>query len=260
MIWRRDLWKVVAFAAAFVLFGRLRALADHTGIPVQFRYPIDFDHWLFPGSDPVVWLQQHLGQRDRLDMLDFLLVGVYVTYFVVPPAIALLLWWFRSRDFVSYSLSIIITLYTGLAINFLIPTAPPWLAARDGYLPPLTRLVAAVLNHVVPGIFNTGDTVAGPNDVAAMPSLHLAVVCIVAFYLASRLRYGFVLGGFYILAMSFALIYLGEHYLSDILVGFIVAAFSWWIAHWVTRRWVPRVHDRRNKRTMRQEEAYYLLT
>jgi len=243
MIWRRDLWKIAAFAAAFELFARLRALADQTGIPVKFRYPIDFDHWLFPGSDPVVWLQRHLGQGSRLDLLDFLLVGVYASYFVVPPAIALILWLRRSRDFVPYALSIIVTLYLGLVINFLVPTAPPWMAAKYGYLPPLTRLVASVLNHFIPGIFNAGDTVAGPNDVAAMPSLHFAVICIIAFYVTTRLRYGFVIGVGYILAMSFALIYLGEHYLSDVLVGFIVAACAWWVAHWILRHW----HDRNVK-------------
>jgi membrane-associated phospholipid phosphatase len=255
MNWRRDLWKFVAFAAAFALFGRLRALADQTGIPVQFRYPIDFDHWLFAGSDPVVWLQRHLGQGSRLDLLDFVLVGVYVTYFVVPPAIALLLWWRRSRDFVPYSLSIIVTLYLGLVINFLVPTAPPWMAAEAGYLPPLTRLVAAVLNHFVQGIFNTGDSVAGPNDVAAMPSLHFAVICIVAFYLAMRLRYGVVLGVCYMLAMGFALVYLGEHYVSDILVGLLVAALAWWLAHWFLRYWSDRSCARRQSNALRQRQT-----
>ena len=124
-----------------------------------------------------------------------MLVGVYLTYFVVPPAIGLLLWLRRSPGFVPYTFSIIVTLCIGLVINFLVPTAPPWLAADAGYLPPLRRLVAEVLNHVVPGSFATGDSVGGPNDVAAMPSLHFAIICIVAFLLATRLRYGAVIGG-----------------------------------------------------------------
>ncbi|HVB64118.1 MAG TPA: phosphatase PAP2 family protein [Nitrolancea sp.] len=255
MIWRRDFLKFVAFAAAFVLFGRLRGLADEKGTPVQFRYAIDFDHWLFAGNDPVVWLQRHLGQRSRLDLLDFVLVGVYLTYFVVPPAIGLLLWWRRSPGFVPYTFSIIVTLYIGLLINFLVPTAPPWLAADAGYLPPLRRLVAEVLNHVVQGSFATGDSVGGPNDVAAMPSLHFAIICIVAFFLATRLRYGAVIGGCYMLAMSSALVYLGEHYLSDILAGFLVAALSWWLAHWFARLWSARARARQQTNATRQRQT-----
>jgi len=53
--------------------------------------------------------------------------------------------------------------------------------------------------------------------------------------------------------MSFALIYLGEHYLSDILVGFAVAALSWWFAHRFTKYWSTRAWARRQTSTMHQQ-------
>lgn len=232
MIRGRSIWSLLAFIAGFFLFARIRSYGDNTSIPIRYRYPVNIDHWLFNGQDPVTWLQNRLGQTSRLDALDYLLVVVYISYFVIPPATVLLLWWFRSRGFPLLALAIMATLYLGLAINFLVPTAPPWLAAERGLLAEMPRVVPRALNSIVPGIFKTGDNVGGANDVAAMPSLHIAIVAIISFYFMTRGRIGVALGVLYILAMSFALVYLGEHYFSDIVVGIAVALVSW-----VTVRW-----------------------
>ena len=240
MIKGRSLWTPVAFVAAFLLFARLRSYADNTGIAVRYRYPIEVDRWLFGGHDPVLWLQSHLGQRGGIGVADYLLVIVYVSYFVIPLATAILLWWIRSRSFSLFALSVIVTFYAGLVINFLVPTAPPWLAAQHGYMTDFPRLVPEVLNHIVPGIFRAGNNSAGPNDVAAMPSLHIGIVSVVSFYFMTRGRLGRWLGVIYILAMSFALVDLGEHYVTDIVAGILVALASWLAVRWALGRWYQR--------------------
>jgi membrane-associated phospholipid phosphatase len=104
----------------------------------------------------------------------------------------------------------------------------------------MPRVVPRALNSIVPGIFNTGDNVGGANDVAAMPSLHIAIVAIISFYFMTRGRVGVALGVFYILAMSFALVYLGEHYFFDIVVGIAVALVSWVAVRWALIYWYRR--------------------
>lgn len=240
MVNGRSIKGLAAFVAAFFLFARLRSYADNTGVPIRYRYPVRFDRWLFGGNDPVTWLQSHLGQTNHLGAIDYLLVLVYISYFVVPPATVALLWWTRSRAFPAFALTIVCTLYVGLAINFIVPTAPPWLAAEHGYLTYFPRLVPRVLNHVMPGIFKLGDNTAGPNDVAAMPSLHIGIVSVVAFYLMTRGRLGVVVGSLYIVAMSFALVFLGEHYMTDIAAGILVALTCWLAVRWTLSHWYWR--------------------
>jgi membrane-associated phospholipid phosphatase len=240
MIKGRSIWSLLAFIVGFFVFARIRSYGDNTGIPIRIRYPVSIDHWLFNGQDPVTWLQHRLGQTNQLDALDYFLVIVYISYFVVPPATVLLLWWFRSRNFPLVGLAIMATLYLGLAINFIVPTAPPWIAAEHGLLAEIPRIVPRVLNSIVPGIFKTGDNVGGANDVAAMPSLHIAVVTVISYYFMTRGRVGIVLGVLYILAMSFALVYLGEHYFSDIVAGIGVALVSWVAVKWALIYWNRR--------------------
>lgn len=256
MIKGRSIWTLGGFVLAFIIFARLRAYADNTGIPIRYVYPVRVDRWLFHGTDPVIWLQSHLGQTNQFNVTDYLLVVVYISYFVVPPAVAVLLWWYRSRAFPLFTLSVIVTLYVGLAINFLVPTAPPWLAAEIGFIPAFTRLVPAVLNHIVPGIFSTGDKAAGANDVAAMPSLHIGIVAVVSFYFMTRGRIGIALGVFYTLAMSFALVYLGEHYVTDIVVGIAVALLSWLVVRWALARYFqPAVAEVDRQRRVERNTA-----
>ena len=236
MIRGRPIWTLGAFVVAFLIFARIRSYGDNTGIPIRFAYPVRIDRWIFNGVDPVTWLHDHLGQTSHLNALDYVLVVVYISYFVIPPATAVLLWWFRSRWFPYFTLAIVVTLYVGVAINFLVPTAPPWMASQQGYMPDFQRLVPKLLNHVVPGIFNTGDKTAGPNDVAAMPSLHIAIVAVTSFYFMTTGKVGKILGVFYICAMGFALVYLGEHYVTDIVAGFLIALISWLAVSWALNR------------------------
>ncbi len=237
----RPIWSLLAYVVGFFVFARLRGYADNTGLPIHYRYPVQVDHWLFNGHDPVLWLQDRLGQTSHINALDYAVVIVYISYFVIPPATVVLLWWFRSRGFPMLALSILVTLYIGLLINFLVPTAPPWMAASRGLMAAdFPRLVPKVLNSIVPGIFGTGDSVGGANDVAAMPSLHIGIVAAVSFYFMSRGRIGKVLGIFYILAMSFTLVYLGEHYFLDIVAGVAVAAVSWLAVRWGLLLWSRR--------------------
>jgi membrane-associated phospholipid phosphatase len=106
------------------------------------------------------------------------------------------------------------------------------------------------------------DLFAEPNAKAAMPSLHFAgafIVVIVATILRSKRLAAGALA--YSTLLSFALMYLGEHYFADILVGGLVALASAFIvetalgngpgARWALRaqRWIVGSVRRRAART-----------
>ena len=85
-------------------------------------------------------------------------------------------------------------------------------------------------NGVDPSIYERGYEIVGANPVSAMPSLHMAMTVLVLLA-AWRARLPVrVAGLLYALAMGFALVYAGEHYMVDLAAGAAVAALAWRIA------------------------------
>jgi hypothetical protein len=79
---------------------------------------------------------------------------------------------------------------------------------------------------------------AGSNQVAAVPSLHAAISGLLTVFFWPRVRRRWrPLLALYALAMGFALVYSAEHYVFDILLGWLVtAAVTIGFARWERRR------------------------
>jgi membrane-associated phospholipid phosphatase len=108
----------------------------------------------------------------------------------------------------------------------LVPTAPPWLASARGVVDPILAVKPALIGETT----LAGSLAARTNIVAAMPSLHQATAVICGLAVAAawpRLR---LPAGLYALLMGVALVYLGEHYAFDVLMGALVAFAAWWLA------------------------------
>jgi membrane-associated phospholipid phosphatase len=105
------------------------------------------------------------------------------------------------------------------------PAQPPWLTASALDLPPVDRIVPEVWGQLgVPTAQSAYENGHLVNTVAAMPSLHAAYPFMLMLFFWSagrRVRIGLAL---YTLAMGFALVYGGEHYVTDILAGWAMAA------------------------------------
>jgi membrane-associated phospholipid phosphatase len=73
---------------------------------------------------------------------------------------------------------------------------------------------------------------ASVNLVAAIPSLHAGLSAGVAAFLWTRVRRGWrpVLVA-YVLVMAFTLVYTAEHYVIDILLGWVLAAIVFAVLH-----------------------------
>src|SRR6478609_11095251 len=111
--------------------------------------------------------------------------------------------------------------------------APPWMAARDGYLEPVARITRRGWDGISwAGVDLHRQTMimwGMGNKVAAMPSLHCGIACLVAFYGISRLRSSPRWSALrwllllYPLAMALALTYFAEHYVVDAIAGCLLA-------------------------------------
>jgi membrane-associated phospholipid phosphatase len=241
------LW--ATFVLGIVLFTHLRTLADRTFIPVRFEYVIDLDRLLFLGHVPTIWLQERLYDFGNPSALDLLMLVAYVSYFPVPYLLAVALWFWNREQFPLYIVGVLFTYYLGLVIYYLVPTAPPWLASFEGYLPDVYRIPQDIFTDFDELAYEQGHRVVGENDVAAMPSLHFATTVIVALMLWRLHWIARYFGAIYAGLMGFSLVYLGEHYATDVIAGAVVAAVAWWAAiRWIEQLSVPSLSARGSDR------------
>jgi membrane-associated phospholipid phosphatase len=218
------------FGVTLLLVAYLRSLADQAGFQARYDYVIGLDKVMFHGAVPTVWLQEHLYSTGRISPLDIYCSVVYFSYFVVPLIAGVALWHLRPFGLRLYLSATLATMCLSAAWFTLVPTAPPWLAGLDGHLPQLTRIAAAVVDHLRPGFYEHNYQVAGINDVAAFPSLHVTQTVLVVLVGWRHGRWMRILGPVYVASMAFSLVYLAEHYVSDVLAGVLLAGFSWAVA------------------------------
>jgi membrane-associated phospholipid phosphatase len=212
-----------------------RGAADSLGIGVHVQPMIDFDRTLFFGETPTEWLQAHLYDPGVVHWWDVAFALVYTSYFVVPFALAGVLWARDRLAFLRFTRRLVSLALAGLATYIAFPAAPPWMAGEMGLLDGVQRTTSegwAVLGVGTAGLFSEGQAVA--NSVAAVPSLHAAFSALVAMFLWGRVRPRIrPLLVLYPLAMGLALIATGEHYFFDVLLGWlyagaVMAAWGWW--------------------------------
>jgi membrane-associated phospholipid phosphatase len=203
--------------------------------------PIRGDELLFGGHVPTVWLQEHLYTPGHVHWYDAVAVPVYFSHFFVSLGVAVLLWALSYRLFRRYVWTLVTLTVITLVTYALFPAAPPWMAglpANDA-LPEIARIVPDTLRelggHTVNSAVERGA--AYSNRVAAMPSLHGAIPLMLLLFAWPLVRRRWrVLLAAYVIAMLLTLVYAGEHYVTDILVGYVYAAAAVYGVAWWFRR------------------------
>lgn len=225
--WRRTAAAWLPFLAATALFNALRGLiyvlVERDARPVLVDYAVEADAALLGVPSACAWVQAAL----RAPALDVAMVAVHASHFAYFLAVGALVWRVRPDAFWQYRRVLLAVMAGGLAGYAAAPTAPPWMAAELGALPPVAHVKAGVYS-AVPALFAAFDT----NPVAAMPSLHAAfpVACAVLVWRLVSRRAG-ALAWAYVALVSFASIYLGEHYVVDLVAGGALAVASLALPH-----------------------------
>jgi membrane-associated phospholipid phosphatase len=191
--------------------------------------PLRADEWLFGGHVPTVWLQQHLYTPGVAEWWDRVAVPVYLSHFLVSLILAIALWCVNYPLFRRYLGTLVTLTLVTLTTYLLYPAAPPWMAALNGKLPHVDRVVQATLSVLGGETVNTAveKGAAYSNPVAAMPSLHAAIPMMLLLFFWSRVRWWLkAVLALYAVSMALTLVYTGEHYVVDVLLGWAYAALS----------------------------------
>lgn len=245
----RQMHLVVLYIFGLFIYTVLRSFADQTAIPVRAEYVIKIDRLLFFGVEPTRWLQARFFDPSRIHLLDWLTVHVHWSYFALPHLTAAAVFVWRRELFARYVALVLGTFYVGLVVYFLVPTMPPWLAADAGILPGVSRVMDFVGGRVDRETYQRlYDALGVPNPVAAMPSLHMAITTVLFLFGRGLNRWLGRALAVYTLLMGFSLVYMGEHYVTDVLVGAVMAVC---VYKAVVRLVPPRLQPQRARRSPR---------
>jgi hypothetical protein len=205
------------------------------GLEVHYWPQIDADRLLGFGTLPTTWLQEHLYQG-HTGPLEVFSVAMYISHFIAPLLLAFAIWAFwKNRGFSDLLFGLLAVSILANITFLLAPTAPPWLAAEHGLIPPVQPIIKNALFDLDLNALalRKGDA-SSYNVVAAVPSLHVAwpVICLLVIR-KHRLPVGlFAAQAALTVGVVFAIVYTGEHYLVDAIIGALYALAAWWLVQW----------------------------
>jgi membrane-associated phospholipid phosphatase len=217
--------------AGLVIYLYSRGLSDNLlPVSVHWTFPIRFDEWLGAGELPTArlqdaWCAAPCTSSTDPRWYDAILTTVYFSHFVTGLTIAVVLWLRNRESWIPWMRRYLVINFSALIVYIVYPMAPPWLASKEDYIPEhIPRLTGRGWDDLGLGGFHILLAKVG-NPVAAMPSLHGGLAMLVALYAITRLRspWRWLLIA-YPLLMGVALVYAGEHYVIDILAGWLFGA------------------------------------
>jgi hypothetical protein len=199
---------------------------------VHIDYPILADRALGLGELPSVRLQRALARGGpRLaewGVADRVLVWAHWMWFMVPHGTVTYILMRHPQRFPRAAVMTYAVFDIGASVYWLLPTAPPWYAAsivagERGERPVVRRMMVEYGELFWRDGWGSLYSVFGGNPLAAMPSLHFATTVMAALLLAEVSPMAGALGFGYAAVLGFALVYLGEHYVVDLLAGAVLA-------------------------------------
>ncbi len=228
---RKFLIDWLPFLFILISYDFLRSLAPILNNRVHFQEMIDFDKWMF-GQNPIIFLQNTFYKIRQIQWYDFVAILFYFLHFALPLGFGYILWLKSRAHFKKFANSLLILSYSAFFTYVIFPAAPPWLAAKEGYLPGVIKIIDLILKFFpeklsLPSIYNNFN----PNQVAAMPSLHAAYPLMVLFFAVGLFGKKGLFFIPYVLGCWVSLVYLGEHYVADIIVGAIYTVIVYYIVY-----------------------------
>jgi membrane-associated phospholipid phosphatase len=201
---------VAVFVSYEIMYGFVGIISQynlHTG-------PLNLEMQLF-GQIPSVVLQQTL----RMPILDYMGAVFYSLHFFAPAIFAFVVWRASPKHYWEYTIAFGICTYAALITFLFYPVAPPWLA-----IPNVTRiLTGSVDTSLGIPVYKTLFEFLSPNLYAAFPSMHSALPLLISLFALDIWKKKALPILIFPVGVWFSAVYLGEHYVVDVLGGIAYA-------------------------------------
>jgi membrane-associated phospholipid phosphatase len=184
------------------------------------RYPIKVDSLIGAGRLPGARLQTLLAGRRHSAALNRFLTVTHWLWFFEPYAVLFWILFRHPERFPRAARQMAAVFDAGAFGYWAVPTAPPWWSSEQGYTEePMRRIMVEVGEPLWGRYWGPLYKALGGNPWAAMPSLHFATSMQGAVSLSEASGREGAVGWTYALILGFGLVYLGEHYVTDLLAG-----------------------------------------
>jgi membrane-associated phospholipid phosphatase len=214
------------FYIIILLYDSFRGFADDLASRVEYLRLIQWEKAIFAGHIPTQYLQyNHILLLNG--WLGRVLAIFYFGHFILPVGLHYWTWKRNRQAFICCVSCLCFLSISGFITFFLFPAAPPWLASQKGFISPVSQII---MNHIEAVSLYMHRIYIGmnANPVAAFPSLHAAYpmlwfLCGIRFF--SR-KVGMLLL-VNAVVVAFTIVAFGEHYVVDVIAGWIYAACSY---------------------------------
>jgi membrane-associated phospholipid phosphatase len=214
----------VPFILIFLAWEAMRGLADNFGAAVHSDDIIALERAISFGIVPTVELQRLFHRADAINPLDVVTSLLYAAHFIFPLAVAFVFWLRDRTVYYRFAATLLLMALAGFVVYLLFPVAPPRFAHLHGEALAVRDVMGDTIVNA--GMHPSADWVyqnLSPNDNAAMPSLHAAFPVLAWLFLRHRHVVAARFVAVYTLAVWFAIVYLGHHYIVDVLGGVVFA-------------------------------------
>lgn len=192
---------------------------------LKARYPIRVDRAIGAGRLPNARLQRAFAGRPGVGTVNKALTWTHWLWFVEPYLALVLILVRHNERFPRAARQMAAVFDLGCVVYFAVPTAPPWWSSEQGLTGEEVRRIMVEVGEPTWGrAWERLYDALGGNPWAAMPSLHFATSLQAAFSLSEAGKVEGALGWGYAGTLGFALVYLGEHYVTDLLAGAALVA------------------------------------
>jgi membrane-associated phospholipid phosphatase len=225
------------FVGILAAYEVMRDLASALGVrPYDLGW---FDTTLFDGYQPTLVLQAAVSRLTDADLIDDIGSIVYATHFLLPVVVAAWLWLGDRRGFRRFGLTLVVLCALAFATYVVAPTTPPWLAQPTSVRHLIEDTIQrSGLPASLVWLYSHHDY----NLYAAFPSLHAGFPVVAAFAAWQRSRWIGLLLAAWAVVVWVSVVYLGEHYVADVVGGIAYAVVAIVIAGVITTRHSQRQH------------------
>lgn len=209
------------FVLVLMAYELMRDLAATLHVPPHNLAGVE--RALFGGYEPTLVLQTAIAKLGDADLIDDAGSLVYSAHFLLPVIVGAWLWSRNRAEFHRFGLSLVVLCALAFVTYVVVPTAPPWLAQPQS----VQHLMQdAVLRSGLPPALTWLYSHHDYNLYAAFPSLHAGFPVLAAAAAWRRNKAVGVLLSIWAIVVWVTVVYLGEHYVADVVGGILYAAFA----------------------------------